>query len=87
MFVILAYDVGEKRVSKVAKKVKKFLFPVQRSLYQGFITEAKLKKLKKEVDSVIDKSSDSIIIYKLNDENTLRFEEIGISKISENYIL
>lgn len=49
MFVIVVYDVHHKRVSKVRKVFNKYLHSVQRSAFEGNITEAKLKKLKKEL--------------------------------------
>lgn len=87
MFVILSYDVGEKRVSKAAKIVKKYLSPVQRSLFQGFLTEKQLSGLKKELASVIDSTHDTVVIYKAANENNLTFDEIGIAKLQNSFIL
>ena len=87
MFIVLAYDVGEKRVSKVLKTTKKYLTPIQRSLFQGFITESELKRLKSELEALIDKTDDSVVIYKLHDINSIVFEEIGVSKFQGNHIL
>lgn len=48
MYVVLTYDVNEKRVQKAMKVCRKYLVHVQKSVFEGNITEAKLKKLKKE---------------------------------------
>lgn len=66
MYIVLAYDVNSKRVSKVMKVVKKYLLPVQKSVYEGFITEGKLKSLKKELIDKIEPEKDGIIIYKFS---------------------
>ena len=41
MYVILIYDIGVKRVSRIQKICKNYLFPVQKSVFEGNITEAK----------------------------------------------
>ena len=46
MFVIVVYDVGSKRVSRIMKTCRKYLSHKQKSVFEGMITEAQLKKLK-----------------------------------------
>ena len=46
MFIILAYDIHTKRASKVLKICRKYMMHVQKSVFEGDLTEAKLKKLK-----------------------------------------
>ena len=50
VFVIVTYDVGEKRVNKIRKKLKMYLIWTQNSVFEGEITEAKLKKCLAELD-------------------------------------
>lgn len=66
MFIILTYDVNSKRVGKVMKCCKRYLYRVQNSVFEGYLTETKLKKLKKELVHLIDSSYDSIRIYEFN---------------------
>ena len=49
MFVIVTYDVNVKRNNKVLKICRKYLVHVQKSVFEGNITEAKLGKLKSEL--------------------------------------
>lgn len=63
MYVILVYDINEKRVQKVLKICRKFLHWVQNSVFEGEITEAKLFKLKQQLNHVIDPEEDSVVIY------------------------
>jgi CRISPR-associated protein Cas2 len=56
MFVILVYDVNQKRVAKVLKIARKYLTWVQNSVLEGEISEANLKKLKKELAIPLHKS-------------------------------
>lgn len=80
MFVILVYDVGSKRVGKVMKTAKKYLNPVQKSVFEGFMTEGKIGKLKAEIMKIIDPEHDSVMLYKLGSMRFAEKEEIGIAK-------
>ena len=78
MYVILVYDIGVKRVSRIQKICKNYLFPVQKSVFEGNITEAKLDSLKMELKQSMDTSMDSIIIYHLDSVKYAKKEQIGI---------
>ncbi len=80
MYVILVYDFGENRVAKALKTCRKYLTWVQNSVFEGEITEGNLKKLKKELESKMNKEQDSLIIYtlsknKYNDKEIIGFEK------------
>lgn len=64
MFVIMVYDVGEKRVAKILKKSRKYLHWVQNSVFEGEISPAKLKKLRTELEQLINKKEHSCIEIK-----------------------
>lgn len=87
MFVILVYDIAEKRVAKVLKKCREYLYWVQNSVFEGEITEAKLKKLKEELKRIIDKEEDSVVIYNLRTTKYSSREVIGQQKGGQNLIL
>lgn len=87
MFVILVYDIAEKRVAKVLKKCRGYLYWVQNSVFEGEITEAKLKKLKEELKRIIDKEEDSVVIYYLRTTKYSSREVIGQQKGGQNLIL
>ena len=65
MFVILTYDVNASRNKKVLKTCRKYLSPVQKSVFEGTISEAKLNMLKKEIAKCINTEEDSCSIYVL----------------------
>jgi len=87
MFIILVYDVGEKRVAKVLKKCRQYLYWVKNSVFEGEITPAKLKMLKEELKRIIDKTEDSVIIYNLRTTKYASREVIGLDKGGEENIL
>ena len=63
VFVILVYDVGVKRVGKVLKIARKYLIHVQKSVFEGILTQAKLDRLMYEIESIIDVLHDTVVIY------------------------
>jgi len=69
MRVILIYDVSllekkdQKRLVKLMKIARKYLFHVQKSVFEGELTYGKLKRLEYEVLNVVDKNRDGVIIY------------------------
>lgn len=69
MYVILIYDIsgednGERRLNKVFKTCKKYLTHIQKSVFEGELTEGQILKLKLELDLIVDKNVDSIILFK-----------------------
>ncbi len=63
MWVIVTYDVGVKRNTKVRKICRKYLLHVQKSVFEGHIREKELEKMKWELEREIDVEQDQIAIY------------------------
>ncbi|WP_456408645.1 CRISPR-associated endonuclease Cas2 [Caldithrix abyssi] len=87
MYVILVYDMGEKRVNKALKICRKYLNWVQNSVFEGEITGAKLTRLKGELKRVMEDEEDSVIIYQFRTLNYSKREVMGVEKGGEEYIL
>lgn len=87
MFVILVYDIQEKRVGRALKTCRKYLTWVQNSVFEGEIGEANLRKLEIELSKIMDKSFDSVILYKFNSTKYSKRKTIGIDKNSQETIL
>lgn len=86
MFVIEVYDVNVKRVAKVLKISRKYLYWVQNSVLEGEITEANFKKLKTELLRVIDPKEDSLIFYTFRTRNYSERQCFGANKGGEDNI-
>ena len=86
MYIILTYDVGKKRVSMVMKTCRKYLLHVQNSVFEGTVTEAKLKRLKNELAHIIQIEHDSVQIYELCSLRFVTKSQIGKCKVSSNII-
>ncbi|UZQ49134.1 CRISPR-associated endonuclease Cas2 [Clostridium kluyveri] len=80
MFVILTYDVGEKRVNKVRKIVKKYLIWTQNSVFEGDITESKLHKCLSEINRNTIRSEDSVYVYRVQNPKNITKDIIGVEK-------
>ena len=79
MYVILVYDIngdegGGKVLNRVFKICKKYLTHVQKSVFEGEISEVKLKQLRKELEQYIRKELDSIIVFSTNNNKWLKKE-------------
>ncbi len=87
MYVLLVYDINEKRVVKVLKFLRTYLNWVQNSVFEGNITEAQLLKIKNGLKRIIDEEEDSVLIYTARDSKWLSKSVIGIEKKSTNNFL
>lgn len=63
MYVILVYDIGEKRVGKMLKLCRQYLNWIQNSVFEGDLSEAKLRELTTKMQSIINKTEDSVILF------------------------
>lgn len=80
MYIILVYDVNEKRVGKMLKLCRRYLNWIQNSVFEGEITQVKLKELKSAAGKIMNKEEDSMIIFKSREEKWLKKEIIGQEK-------
>ncbi len=87
MYIILVYDIGEKRVVKMLKLCRQYLNWIQNSVFEGEITEVKLKELLNKAKLMMKKEEDSVIIFKSRSERWLEKEVIGKEKNELNNIL
>lgn len=62
---------GRKRLTQIMKTCRKYLTHVQKSVFEGDITEGKLALLKHEIDNIVDKDKDFVIIYSTRSRTVL----------------
>lgn len=83
MYVILVYDVntetreGKRIIVKLMKKCREYLHHTQKSVFEGEISEAKMMQLKANIMNLINKETDYVVIYNLDNRNNLKRENIG----------
>ena len=78
MYVIMVYDIGEKRVGKIPPIVRKYLHHVQKSVFEGDITPASFERLKGEIKSRVDVEVDQVRFYVFRSKDAFKTEVIGV---------
>ena len=87
MYVILVYDMGQKRVGKMLKLCRRYLNWIQNSVFEGEITEVKMKELTLKMKEIMHEQVDSVIIFSSRDEVWLKKRIIGVEKGKTNVFL
>lgn len=87
MYVIAVYDVNEKRVAKMLKLCRRYLNWIQNSVFEGEISEVKLKEMLLEAEALMDKQEDSLIMFKSRNSRWLDKQIIGLEKMSTDNFL
>lgn len=83
MYVILVYDIlaDEKgpRISRNTFKIcKKYLTHIQKSVFEGNLTELNYMKLKTELNKYIRKDKDSVLVFRSRAERWLEKDYLGL---------
>ncbi len=87
MYVILVYDVGERRVGKMLKLCRRYLSWVQNSVLEGNLSKAQLRALRTQIDDIIDKDEDSVILFSSRMEYSMDKEILGKERMSVDNFL
>jgi CRISPR-associated protein Cas2 len=87
MYVILVYDMGEKRVGKMLKHCRKYLNWIQNSVFEGEISEVKLKEMVVGAKKIMNEETDSLIMFKSRNEKWLDKEVVGVERmVIDNFL-
>lgn len=87
MYVILVYDIGEKRVGKMLKLCRRYLNWIQNSVFEGDITEVKLQELLLKAKDIMELREDSLIVFKSRESRWLDKQIVGREKMSTDTFL
>jgi len=79
MYLILVYDINEKRVARMLKLCRRYLHWIQNSVFEGELTEGQLVQLKYEARALM-KEGDSLIIFRSENQKWLTKEILGKEK-------
>ena len=87
MYVIAVYDVNEKRVAKMLKLCRRYLNWIQNSVFEGEISEVKLKELIFEAGNIMDPDADSLILFKSRNTRWLDKQVVGLERMpTDNFL-
>lgn len=87
MYVILVYDVCERRVFKVLKICREYLHRIQNSVFEAQISQSNFKELIRRLKKVMDLEVDSLIVFKFRSEKVFKREVLGIEKFPIEFML
>lgn len=80
MHVIIVYDIGEDRVSRVCNYLRTFLTRIQNSVFEGDITEARFARLKAGLEKIIETEHDSVLFWVLRDARFADRQVMGVER-------
>ena len=78
MYIILCYDVGAERVGRMHKTALKYLHPVQRSVFEGNLTDSAMQRMKREIAGIIEPETDAVALYCFAAAHDVVKEQIGV---------
>ncbi len=87
MYVILVYDMGQKRVGKMLKLCRRYLNWIQNSVFEGEMTDVQLKELLHEADRIMKDDEDSLILFKNREKKWLDKQIVGVERQSTDNFL
>lgn len=87
MYVIIVYDIKVERVNKVKGFLRKHLYWIQNSVFEGEVTKSELDEIKTGLLDIIEKDADSVIIYKFRTEDAFNRKVLGIEKAPTDGII
>ena len=70
MYVVLVYDMEADRTQKMLKLGRRYLTHVQNSVLEGEISEGDLKRLRGEIEDLLQ-VGESVILYELSSDTLL----------------
>ena len=87
MYVIVVYDIEVERIDKVRAMLKRYLFWVQNSVFEGELSEASFQSMLNDLKKLIKKSMDSVIIYRMNSPKSFKRTTLGVDKGLTGFIV
>lgn len=83
MYIILVYDIlADREGAKVSRNVfkicKRYLTHIQKSVFEGNLTQLQYFKLKSELNNYIRQDKDSLIVFKSRSERWLEKQFLGL---------
>lgn len=87
MYVIISYDVETELCSKLMKLLRKYLFHIQNSVFEGELTTRELKQLETEIYKIIKNTASSVVLYELPSIKPLNKRILGCATRNNDIII
>ncbi|MCY0932291.1 CRISPR-associated endonuclease Cas2 [Streptomyces sp. H27-H1] len=63
MYGVVVYDTLAERSSKTLRTCRQYLYHVQRSVFEGHLSDAQLRRFQATVEAVLDLNYDNVLVY------------------------
>ncbi len=81
---LIIYDIRDiKRLQRVAKVMTNYAVRVQKSVFEAEANEAQIKRIRREVKSVMDVGEDYVVYFSLCEADWQKREKYGPGKYDE----
>ncbi|MBN1762225.1 MAG: CRISPR-associated endonuclease Cas2 [Methanomicrobia archaeon] len=80
MFVIIVYDMGVERVTKICQYLRRSMDWVQNSVFEGELTDAEFKRIQHDVKELMEADVDSVRFYTFRTKDQVKIETLGVEK-------
>jgi len=87
VYLLIVYDVGVERVNRVKSYLRTELHWVQNSVFEGEVTESQFRRIETNLERIIDRERDSVIIYSFRSERAMNRNVLGLEKSPLDVIL
>ena len=78
--MIIVYDMGVKRVTKICQYLRRSMDWVQNSVFEGELTDAEYKRIQHDVKELIEADVDSVRFYTFRTKEQVKIETLGVEK-------
>ncbi len=79
MFLIIVYDTEKENCVRLHKRLKRYLFWNQNSVFEGTVTRAQYEEIKRTLNEERAEKS-HVILYSMENEKLITKEELGAPK-------
>ncbi|MGW7315524.1 CRISPR-associated endonuclease Cas2 [Streptomyces sp. NPDC054865] len=87
MYVVVVYDTLAERNSKILRTCRQYLHHVQRSVFEGHLSDAQLRRFRNAVETVLDLNYDNVLVYTFPPGTVPQRLEWGVAEPAPSDIL
>ncbi|MFE9427916.1 CRISPR-associated endonuclease Cas2 [Kitasatospora sp. NPDC006697] len=84
---MVVYDTAAQRNPKILRTCRKYLHHVQRSVFEGQLSQAQLRHFRAAVEDVLDLTHDNLLIYTMPYGAEPQRIEVGVTEPAPSDIL
>jgi CRISPR-associated protein Cas2 len=87
VYVLVVYDTAVQRNPQILRVCRQYLHHVQRSVFEGELSVAQLRRFRAAVQNVIDREYDNVLVYSFPPGTTAQRQEWGVAEPAPTDIL